>query len=90
MTATTMDETVTVMAYRPGPMTSWELFLKSQMEWVQVLLLIDVHFYTTDDGQPNLYKVLADHDKYSHLICVSDDSVIFHDMSFGWTLPTPD
>ena len=46
------------------------------MEWVQALL-VDVHFYTTDNGQPNLYKVLADHDKYGG-------------MSFGYTLATPD
>ena len=57
-------------------MASWELFLRSKMEWVQALL-VDVHFYTTDNGQPNLYKVLADHDKYGG-------------MSFGYTLATPD
>ena len=44
------------------------------MEWVQALL-VDVHLYAIDDGQPNLYKV--DHDTH-----VS--------MSFGWTLATPD
>ena len=44
------------------------------MEWVQALL-VDVHFYAIDDGQPNLYK--ADHDTHVG-------------MSFGWTLATPD
>ena len=44
------------------------------MEWVQALL-VDMHFYATDDGQPNLYKV--DHDKYGG-------------MSLGYTLATPD
>ena len=44
------------------------------MEWVQALL-VDVHFYAIDDGQPDLYK--ADHDKYGG-------------MSFGWTLAISD
>jgi hypothetical protein len=76
MTATIMPDTETENIYRPGPMVSWEL--------------VDVHFYTTNDGRPDLYEILAYHDKHGHLLCVSDGSVIFHDMSFGWTLATPD
>jgi hypothetical protein len=87
MTATTMTAPETGTTYKPGPMVSWELFMKSQPEWVQALL-VDLHFYTTNDGRPDLYSILADHDKHGHLICVSDGSVIFH-MSFGWTLATP-
>jgi hypothetical protein len=49
MTATTMKDTETRTAYKPGPMVSWELFMKSHPEWVQALL-INVHFYTTNDG----------------------------------------
>jgi hypothetical protein len=89
MTATIVPDTETENIYRPGPMVSWELFLKTQPEWVQALL-VDVHFYTTNDGRPDLYEILAHHDKHGHLLCVSDGSVIFHDMSFGWTLATPD
>ena len=89
MTAKIMTDTETNKIYRPGPMVSWELFLESQPLWVQALL-VDVHFYTTNDGRPDLYAILADHDKHGHLMCVSDGSVIFHDMSFGWTLATPD
>ena len=89
MTATIMADTDNNSVYRPGPMVSWELFLESQPVWVQALL-VDVHFYTTNDGRPDLYSILAEHDKHGHLLCVSDGSVIFHDMSFGWTLATPD
>ena len=30
------------------------------------------------------------HDQYKSLLTVSDESVIFHNMSFGWVLATPD
>jgi hypothetical protein len=89
MTATIMHDTTTGQIYNSGPMVSWDLFMKSQTDWVQALL-IDVHFYTTDDGRPDLYEILADHDKHGHLLSVSDGSVIFHDMSFGWVIATPD
>ncbi|OEU11291.1 hypothetical protein FRACYDRAFT_246405 [Fragilariopsis cylindrus CCMP1102] len=69
---------------RYGPMVNWDDFLLSQHQWIQELLS-DVRFFT-DDGYPDFYQILAEHDRHGHLICVSDGSVIFHDMSFGWVL----
>jgi hypothetical protein len=48
MTATIMNEAETDNVYRPGPMVSWDQFMKSQPVWVQALLVC-VHFYTTND-----------------------------------------
>jgi len=43
--------------------------------------MTDVLIYTN-------YK--KDHDLYGYLISVSDGSVIFHHMSSGWVIATPD
>jgi hypothetical protein len=71
-----------------GPMLRWDSFLLSQPKWIQILLE-DVEFYTTDDGEPDFYHLQSEHNKHGHLICVSDGSVINHDMSFGWVLASP-
>ncbi|OEU21556.1 hypothetical protein FRACYDRAFT_235180 [Fragilariopsis cylindrus CCMP1102] len=71
-----------------GPMVNWDNFLTSQPTWIQALLE-DVEFYTTEDGWPDFYEIAEELRKHGHLICVSDGSVIFHNMSFGWVLATP-
>jgi hypothetical protein len=70
-----------------GPVVSWDKFIKSQPDWV-VALLEDVHFFS-DDGYSNLYEIVAAAEEHGHLLAVSDGSVKFHDMSFGWILATP-
>jgi hypothetical protein len=72
-----------------GPMVDWDMFIKTQPKWIHALLA-DVHFYTTDDGCPDLYELQKEHDIHGYLISVSDGSVIFHNMSFGWVLATPE
>ena len=37
----------------------------------------------------NLFEIIELHDQYKSLLSVSDESVIFHNMSFGWVLATP-
>ena len=69
-------------------MVNWDDFLTSQPEWIQALME-DVEFYTTEDGWPDFYEIAEELKKHGHLICVSDGSVIFHNMSFGWVLATP-
>jgi len=71
-----------------GPMVKWDSFLLSQPKWIKVLLE-DVEFYTTDDGEPDFYSLQSAHAEHGQLLCVSDGSVISHDMSFGWILATP-
>ena len=71
-----------------GPMVNWDNFLTSQPPWIRALLE-DVEFYTTEDGWPDFYEIAEELRKHGHLICVSDGSVIFHNMSFGWVLATP-
>jgi hypothetical protein len=56
--------------------------------WIRQFLQ-EVHFYT-DDGHQNIDKILILHDKYGHLLSVSDGSVKFHNMFFGWIIETPD
>jgi hypothetical protein len=72
-----------------GPMVDWDMFVRAQPAWIHALLA-DVHFYTTDDGRPDFFELIHEHDQHGHLISVSDGSVIFHDMSFGWVIATPD
>ena len=42
------------------------------------------------DGGPDFYELIAEHNKHGYLICASDGSVKFHNMSFGWVLATPE
>jgi hypothetical protein len=69
-------------------MVNWNNFLLSQPSWIQALIK-DVELYTTEDGWPDLYEIVAELNKHGDLICVSDGSVILHNMSFGWVLATP-
>jgi hypothetical protein len=50
--------------------------------------LQDVHFFS-DDGYSNLWEIVHELEEHGHLLAVSDGSVKFHDMSFGWILPIP-
>ena len=70
-----------------GPDVSWDSFILSQPEWVQSLLE-DVHF-CSEDGYSNLWKIVAAAEENDYLLAVSDGSVKFHNMSFGWILSTP-
>jgi hypothetical protein len=51
-------------------------------------LLQDVHFFS-DDGYSNLWEIVHELEEHGYLLAVSDGSVKFHDMSFGWILATP-
>jgi hypothetical protein len=70
-------------------MENWNWFVLLKPDWVQELLL-ETEFYTTMDGGPDCYELMAEHDKHGHLLCVSYGSVRFHNMSFGWILATPE
>jgi hypothetical protein len=71
-----------------GPTECWERFIASQSKWIRHFLE-EVHFYS-DDGHQNIDETLTLHDKGGHLLSVSDGSVKFHNMSFGWIIATPD
>ena len=75
--------------YQHNPEVSWDKYIQQQPEWVKALL-VQVEFYSSDDGDANLFDITAEHEKHGHLIAVSDGSVMFHNMSFGWILSTPD
>jgi hypothetical protein len=85
MTAVIVKDKNTQNAY--GPDVSWDRFIQAQPEWVRVLLE-DVHFFS-EDGYSNLWEIVACMEKHKYLLAVSDGSVKFHDMSFGWILATP-
>jgi len=82
-------EHTTVRPYQHNPEVSWDKFIQQQPEWVKALLL-QVEFYTSDDGDANLFEIMTQHEQHGHLLAVSDGSVLFHNMSFGWILSTPD
>jgi len=71
-----------------GPTECWDGFVRSQPEWIRMFLQ-EIHFYT-DDGFANLDEILTVHDKEGYLLSVSDGSVKFHNMSFGWIIASPD
>jgi len=71
-----------------GPTECWDSFIASQPSWIRNFLE-EVHFYT-DDGYQNIDEILIQHDQFGHLLSVSDGSVKFHNMSFGWIIATPD
>jgi hypothetical protein len=85
MTAIVVKDKLAKNTY--GPDVSWDRFILTQPKWV-CALLDDVHFFS-DDGYSNLWEIVAACEKHGHLLAVSDGSVIFHDMSFGWILATP-
>ena len=68
--------------------TSWKDFLSGQAEWIQELL----HTIEYKDGFPNPLEILDAHDspKEPKLLIVSDGSVKFHQMSFGWVIAHED
>jgi hypothetical protein len=72
-----------------GPDVSWGKFIQSQSQsqWVDSLLQ-EVHFFS-DDGYSNLWEIVHELEEHGYLLAVSDGSVKFHDMSFGWILATP-
>jgi hypothetical protein len=70
-----------------GPDVSWDKFIQSQPHWVESLPQ-DVHFFS-DDGYSNLWEIVHELEENGYLLAVSDGSVKFHDMSFGWILATP-
>jgi hypothetical protein len=71
-----------------GPTKCWESFVELQPEWIQ-LFLEEVHLYT-DNGHQNIDEILTLHDQLGHLLSVSEGSVIFYNMPFGWVIATPD
>jgi hypothetical protein len=70
-----------------SPDVSWDKFIQSQPHWGKSLLQ-DVHFFS-DDGYSNLWEIVHELEEYGFLSAVSDGSVKFHDMRFGWILATP-
>ena len=68
------------------PIHSWDSLIKSQPSWIQHLLE-EINF-TAEYFNP--FEIIELHEKHGHIITVSDGSVIFHNMSFGWILVTPD
>jgi hypothetical protein len=85
MTALVNTDTTATTIY--GPDVSWDKFIQSQPKWVESLLQ-DVHFFS-DDGYLNLWEIVHELEHHGYLLAVSDGSVKFHDMSFGWVLATP-
>jgi hypothetical protein len=71
-----------------GQTECWDSFIAYQPSWIPQFLE-EVHFYT-DDGHQNIDEILILHDKFGHLLSVSDGSVKFHNMSFGWIIATPE
>ena len=67
------------------PSTSWTSLLSQQPEWIQYLLE-EVEFLSEF---PNPYEIMEILDKHKYLLTVSDGSVKFHNMSFGWVLAAP-
>jgi hypothetical protein len=85
MTAIVETDTTAKTCY--GPDISWDMFIQSQPQWVETLLQ-DVHFFS-DDGYSNLWEIVHELEEHGCLLAVSDESVQFHDMSFGWILAKP-
>jgi len=71
-----------------GPTECWDSFIQLQPDWIR-LFLQEIHFYS-DDGFANIDEILKYHDKFEYLLLVSDGSVKFHNMTFGWIIATPD
>jgi hypothetical protein len=84
---TSIVETDTTAKTFYGPDVSWDKFIQSQPHWGESLLQ-DVHFFL-DDRYSNLWEIVHELEEYGYLLAVSDGSVKFHDMSFGWILATP-
>jgi hypothetical protein len=50
---------------------------------------VQVELYESEDGDANLFENMMHHNIHGYLIAVSDGSVLFHNMSFGWILVAP-
>jgi hypothetical protein len=71
------------------PILSWDDFVRTHPQWIQELL-VDVQFYTTEDGRTlTLSDLIEANEKHGFILQVSDGSVRTHDMSFGWIMVTP-
>ena len=68
------------------PIHNWNSLIDSQPIWVKSLL----EEITFTSGFSNPFHIYESYVQHGHLITVSDGSVIFHNMSFGWILATPD
>ena len=63
---------------------SFTKFMTQQERWVRDLLL-----YTNMEEGVTLVQILMEHDEAEGLLIVSDGSVRYHNMSFGWVLSNP-
>ena len=73
----------------PTPtVTTWEDLMFHQLEWIKELL----HTIEYKEDFSNPYEIIKAHDKAEspHLIIVSDGSVKFHQMIFGWVIAASD
>ena len=68
-----------------GPSNTWEDFMSKQSPWMQ-RLLEGVYFL---NGDPSPFAICKECEKHDRLLAVSDGSVIFHNMSYGWVVATP-
>ena len=68
-----------------GPTNTWEDFVSKQSPWIQ-RLLDGVHFL---DEVPTPFEICNKCKKDDGLLAILDGSVIFHDMSYGWVVATP-
>ena len=68
-----------------GPTNTWEHFVSTQSPWMQQMLE-GVHFC---DEVPTPFEICNECEKNDGLLAISDGSVIFHDMSYGWVVATP-
>ena len=59
--------------------------ISRQDEWIQELL----EEFTFNNEYINPFEIMELHDQHKSLLTVSDGSVVFHNMSFGWVLATP-
>jgi hypothetical protein len=82
-------EPPTIRPYQHRPEVSWDKYIQQQPEWIEALL-VQVEFYGSEDGDANLFEITTQHEKHGYLLAVSDGSVLFYNMSFGWILSTPD
>ena len=55
-----------------------------QADWIQELL----EEYTFNNEFINPFEIIELHNQYKSLLTVSDGSVVFHNVSFGWVLAT--
>ena len=68
------------------PTQNWHSLLRKQPQWIRHLL-DEIQFTSRI---PNPSEIISLHNRFGRLLTVSDGSVKFHNMSFGWILATPD